>query len=198
MTFILKSFWAKFLVFDRKLFREISIPNLSEKEVPLEMEVWRGIPSFPGSSVSNEGRVRNDKTGHVRILLMNSHGIVNVGLYRDNVQHRRSVAVLVAEAFLPRPKLAVFNTPIHLNGDRTDIRADNLELRPLWFARAYHMQFSQPRRGLAKPIEDTATGECFKNSWEAAIKFGLLDREILLAVYNRTYVFPTLQIFRLV
>lgn len=162
------------------------------------MEVWRGIPSFPGSSVSSEGRVRNDKTNQIRVLLVNPHGIVHVGLYRDGVQHRRSVAVLVADAFVPKPKLAVFNTPIHLNGDRTDVRADNLELRPLWFARKYHHQFSQPRRGLNKPIEDTATGERFKTSWEAAITFGLLDREILLAVYNRTYVFPTLQIFALV
>jgi hypothetical protein len=95
----------------------------------------------------------------------------------------------------------VFNTPIHLNGDKDDNRADNLTLRPLWFAREYHKQFESPPRGLRIPVEITngvGLGEFFKTSWDAAIKYGLLDREILIATLNQMYVFPTYQRFRVV
>jgi len=160
------------------------------------MAVWRGIEPFPGYSVSDEGNVRNDATDRLLRRPINEHGIVYVGISRDNRQYKRSVASLVTQAFLPRPKLDAFNTPIHLNGDKTDVRLDNLDLRPLWFARAYHQQFHQPRRGFLRPVVEIKTGEVFKNSWEAAIKFGLLDREILIAMLNGMYVYPTLQVFK--
>lgn len=161
------------------------------------MECWRGIETFPGYSVSSEGRIRNDVTDQIKIRSVNPHGVVYVGISRDGRQYKRSVAVFVTQAFLPRPKLEVFNTPIHLNGDKTDVRADNLTLRPLWFAREYHKQFDKPRRGYNMPIMEVQTGEVFKNSWEAATKYGLLDREILIAMLNGAYVYPTLQIFKI-
>jgi hypothetical protein len=160
------------------------------------MEHWLNIHEFPGYSVSNTGYVRNDDTGRIMTVLVNQRGIAYVGLMKRGVQHKRSVAILVTSAYLPKPKLEAFDTPINLDGDRLNNHIDNLTIRPRWFATKYFQQFNTPPQGIATPIEEVQTGERFENSWEAATKFGLLDKDILMAVMNETYVWPTFQYFR--
>lgn len=164
------------------------------------MEIWRTIRSFPGYSVSDYGRVRNDETERVMALLKNQQGIVNVGMTMNHVQYKRSVALLVATAFLPKQpqQRDAFDTPINLDGDRSNNHVINLMWRPRWFAVKYFRQFHSYQRGFDVPIEEVNTGERFETSWEAAIKYGLLDREILLATLNRTYVWPSYQKFRVI
>lgn len=159
---------------------------------------WIRISKFPGYSVNEEGLVRNDDTGRIMMLSQNQHGVVQVGLMRDRVQYKRGVALLVANAFLDRPRTPAFDTPINLNGDRTDNHVDNLTWRPRWFAITYHRQFFDEPCGFREPIIDIKTKEVFPTSWEAAIKYGLLDKEILIATLNRTYVWPTYQEFRVI
>ena len=160
-------------------------------------EVWRIIPEFPNYSVSDLGRVRNDEMGYIMTQLRNQHGVVHVGLTRNLVQYRRSVALIVASAFVPKLN-EHFDTPIHLDGDRFNSEVENLMWRPKWFAARYHQQFKNGERGFKVPVLDTKTGERFKTSWEAALKYGLIDREILVATTNRTYVWPTYQVFRVI
>lgn len=162
------------------------------------MEVWRCIPDFPGYSVSDEGRVVNEETGRFMALRENTTGIVQVGLTRERRQHRRSVALLVAEAFIPKlpQHRDSFNTPIHLNGDNTNNRVVNLMWRPYWFAVKYARQFDRPPQGFRTPVEELTGKLVFDTSWDAAITFGLLDKEILVATITRTYVWPTYQRFR--
>lgn len=169
------------------------------------MESWRPIDTFPDYEVSDWGNVRNIRIRRLLAIYPNTHGIPMVGLSRQSErtylrapQHKRSIALLVANAFIEPPTLEKFNTPINMDGDRFNNHIDNLTLRPLWFARAYHQQFHKPPRGFNYPIEEVKTGEYFKTSWDAAIKYGLLDREILLATLNHTYVWPTFQTFRVV
>lgn len=161
---------------------------------------WAPIPDFPGYSVNYLGEVRNDDTGgRLLVLTMNRsrNGLVQVGLMKDGTQYKRGVALLVANAFLDPPAIPTFDTPINLDGDRTNNHVENLMWRPRWFAIKYHSQFHQERRGFADPIVDVDTGEIFHDSFAAAKKYGLLDREILMATLNRTYVWPTYQRFRL-
>lgn len=162
------------------------------------MEVWRFIDEFPGYSVSDGGRVRNDETGYILSLLINQRGIVNVGLTRDRVQYKRSVSLLVSEAFLPVHPLDSFDTPINLDGDRRNNHASNLMWRPRWFATEYFKQFFNPTPHLTRPIEDQRTGEVYKDSWDASVTWGLLDRDVYIRTLNRTYVWPTYQTFRIV
>lgn len=162
------------------------------------IEEWRIIPEFQSYSVSSLGRVRNEDTGRYMALAQNQHGIVHVGLCRGKVQFKRSVPLLVARAFLPIPTNPSFDSPIQLDGDRINVAADNLAWRPKWFAVKYHLQFHFPPGGFIVPIVEIGTGETFRNSWEAATKYGLLDREIFLATINRTYVWPTYQEFRVI
>lgn len=162
------------------------------------MEEWRVIPEFPEYSVSTWGRVKNNKTGRILVLTRNQYGVVQVGFFLDGVQYKRGVAKLVAHSFLDPSALTAFDTPINLDGDRTNNHMDNLMWRPRWFAVKYHRQFHGYRSGIKTPIVEIKTGEEFKNSFEAAKRFGLLDREIFIATLNNTYVWPTYQVFRAV
>lgn len=154
------------------------------------IEEWVEIRTFPGYSVSNMGQVRNDDKGHLMTLLVNQRGIVNVGLTHQRVQYKKSVALLVAEAFVPRPSFK-FDAPINLDGDRFNNRADNLLWRPRWFAAKYMQQFKFNSRGsIPRPVEIVETGEIFDDSFHAAKSLGLLDREIAFCIMTNTPIWP--------
>lgn len=161
-------------------------------------ERWTEIVEFPGYSVSDMGSVRNDENGRLLKINYNQQGIAFVSLQRERRQFRRAVALLVARAFLDPPQPTTFDTPINLDGDRSNNELSNLMWRPRWYAVKYYQQFHQPRSGIIVPIEDVGTKEYFPNSWAAALTYGLLDKEIMFAVLNRTYVWPTYQQFRTV
>jgi hypothetical protein len=160
-----------------------------------ENERWVEIDKFPGYSVSDWGRVLNANTGFYIKASYKPQGLPMVGLMRNGTQHKRSLPLLVASAFVPQPNEA-FDTPINLNGDRSDNRFRNLLWRPLWFARKYMRQFIDDHVTFPDPIEDVETGEHYKNSMEASTINGILDVEIYLSMMNNTYVWPTGQIFR--
>lgn len=159
------------------------------------MQEWREIVGFSGYSVSDAGYVRNDNTSRIMRTTMNTHGIETVGLMQMGVQRKRSVSVLVADAFIRTARSLQFNTPINLDGDRTNNRATNLAWRPMWFARKYHQQFRIGPQGFGRPVQNIQTGEVFETSWDAATQLGLLERELVMSILNRTYVFPLYQTF---
>lgn len=163
----------------------------------LVQELWHELSDFPGYAVSDLGRVRNVDFDRFKVPSQNQAGVMHVMLSRSLRQYRRAVAGLVADAFLDSPPREDFNTIIHLDGDRTNCAALNLMWRPRWFTIQYHRQF-QPgaKRGFREPVKELTTGEEFETSWDAAIKYGLIDHEIFVATFNRTYVFPTGQQFR--
>lgn len=158
---------------------------------------WVQISDFLDYSVHFTGIVRKNSDLRVMALQQNQHGVINVGLYRDGRQYKRSVAVLVAEAFLPRAVPETFDTPIHLDGDLANNHVENLMWRPRWFARAYHQQFDNPIR-LERVIQDCKTGERFKNSRAVCTTYGLLEGDLQMSMVRETYVWPTYQEFQVV
>lgn len=160
------------------------------------MQEWREIVGFSGYSVSDAGTVVNETTGRIMRTYMNSHGIETVGLMQQGVQRKRSVAVLVGDAFIRTARSIRFNTPINLDGDRTNNRVANLAWRPLRFARKYHQQFHVGPQGFLCPVQNIQTEEVFKTTWDAAILNGLLEQELVMSILNRTYVFPLYQMFQ--
>lgn len=164
------------------------------------LETWKALIEYPGYAVSNYGHIMNTHTDLVKNPSTNQQGILMVNFSINQKQLVRSVALIVANHFLEPPKEEHFDTPIHLDGDRTNCHVYNLAWRPRWFAVKYHQQFNEyereNRHGFKTPVEITKTGEIFPNSWQAAVKYGLLDFEIFMATLNRTYVFPTGQVFR--
>lgn len=161
-------------------------------------EEWKLIKDFPKYSVSNYGRVRRDSTGRILAHTPNQYGVVCVGLMRDHRQYNRSVPRLVARTFIPRP-LGAFDTPINLNGDRYNNYVDNLMWRPRWFAVQYNRQFHDPYPNpIDRSIRDKKTQEIFPNSFSCAIRFGILEKDVVLSILNRTYAWPTYQQFEIV
>lgn len=162
------------------------------------MVEWRKILEFPNYSVSDIGHVLNDETDKEMVLHRNQRGIVNVSLSRGCKQYKRSVTVLVAKAFVKTARSLTFDTPINLDGDRSNNRAENLVWRPRWHAVEYYRQFEQPTKmSIRHWVEEVKTGEVYESSWDAAIRNGLLDKDVVEAIAKRTYVRPTFQVFRI-
>lgn len=164
----------------------------------MEHERWMGVPDFPSYSVSTEGRVRNDKTDRILRTAPNQSDTEMVGLMRNNVQFKRSVALLVASAFVEKPR-PTFDTPVNVNGHRHDCRAENLVWRPRWYAVLYNRQFREPwATPIVVPVRHLASRKIFPNSFAAAVHFGLLEKDICLSVFNNTYVWVTFDRFEIV
>lgn len=154
-------------------------------------EEWLPIDEFPGYSVSNYGFVHSTNTERVLKNSPVQYNMPTVGMSIDGKQHRRSVAGLVARAFLPDPEADHFDTPIHLDGDRSNCRVDNLAWRPRWFAINYHIERrSSPLPPWSRDIRLLDTGEVFSSPAEAAQKYGLLEVDINRSLVMGYDVFP--------
>jgi hypothetical protein len=161
-------------------------------------EEWVAVEGFPGYSVNPLGEVQKDSTGRVLHTRLNQYGVPYVGLMRNWKQCIRSLPKLVATAFIPIPN-DVFDTPINLDGDRTNCRVDNLMWRPRWYAVYYVNQFKERYDNpINTGVRDVETGEEFPDSLAAACRFGLLERDLVLSILNHTLVWPTFQQFELV
>lgn len=159
------------------------------------MEQWVPLLGYPGYSASNLGRVRNDKRDRILTIVQLPTSYGYVGLIKDGVQVKRSVSKLISETFLPIPTIANFTTPIHFDGDLSNCRVNNLDWRPRWFAIKHTLQFRRDLPVYPDPIRELKTGEIFENSWNAVLRFGLLYMDLILSIYNKTYVFPTMQTY---
>lgn len=158
-------------------------------------DVWEPVAGFPGYSVNPLGQVRKDDTGRVLHTRLNQYGVPYVGMMRGWDQCNRSLPRLVARAFLPTPS-HIFDTPIQLDGDPRNCRADNLMWRPRWYAVQYKRQFEEPYENpINEPVHAIHERERFPNSFAAACRYGLLEREVVLSVMNRTPAWPTYQNF---
>lgn len=161
-------------------------------------EEWEGIWEFPNYQISSFGRVLNNETERI---IKESHirdGTIKVGLRREGVQYSRSVKVLVANGFVPRRE-ENFNTPIHLDNDPTNNRADNIVWRPRDFAWKYTHQFSQYITGQdGGPIVDLDTRLIYENMVDVAMQNGLLIRQVWRSCFMQVPVFPDWQKFEFV
>ena len=158
-------------------------------------EVWQSIINYPLYEVSNHGEIRNKNSGRPVRLSTTRQGGVKVSLICGTTRHTRSVKVLVADAFVDG-QTDVYDTPIQLDGDQSNVDASNLMWRPRWFAWRYARQFHKADTyiGLG-PLCDQKTGLMYKDIYEAATKNGLLFLEIQMSLVNRVPVFPTFHLF---
>lgn len=165
--------------------------------VMLDIEERRQIPEFPRYEVSNLGRVYNIRTGREMQFTPTREGLLTVGMMLDNYdgypnhQCRRSVIRLVAEAFVPG-ETKLFNTPVQLDGDRYNLRADNLVWRPRWFAWRYIHQFvAPPGWYFSGPVFDVTNDIEYATFLEAAVATGSLVEDIRKSCFNEVMgVFP--------
>jgi hypothetical protein len=164
------------------------------------LELWQEIAGFETYAISNYGRVRNLRRDSILLPSVNRQGIAKVGLFSSEGLTSRSVAALVADAFLERDR-PEFDTPIQLDGDRTNCHIENLMWRPRWFAVKYHRQFyvEQFRFFKPNPFFEIETEEVFEDYIKPCTTYGLHYRDVQLSYLNngRDPVFPTWQRFRI-
>lgn len=162
------------------------------------IDQWVPVSGFPGYSINPFGEVRKDSTGRVLHTRLNQYGVPYICMMREWSQCCRSLPRLVAQAFLDPPS-RIFDTPINLDGDRTNCSVDNLMWRPRWYAVHYNNQFKERYSNpIHVPVKAIGAKEIFSNSFEAACRFGLLEREVVLSILNKTPAWPTYQTFELV
>ena len=154
------------------------------------VEEFRVIPEFPRYSVSNYGRVRNERTGRIMAESPNQFGDFSVGLTDGHGQFRRSVRLLVARAFVEGED-SKFNTAMLLDGNKRNLRADNIVWRPRWFAWEYTRQFNSDYTWYESgPIIDDYGVE-YETVFSAAVTNGELCVDIYQSLYDRDRrVFP--------
>lgn len=153
-------------------------------------ESFKAIPGFPDYMVGSHGKIYNHKRSTWPLYTPTQNGDLTVGLTYDGVQYRRSVKVLVAEAHVPG-KSVEFDTPILLDGDKGNLRADNIEWRPRWFAWRYSQQFDNPPQwAYSGPVYEIHTGQMFESVIEAAIATGSLMSDIRHSFLHKKPVFP--------
>ena len=106
------------------------------------MVMWVAVENFPSYEVSDDGRVRNTRTGTEKTLTT-SNGYHVVGLWHKNVGKVHLVHRLVARAFIPGNFSLSVN---HKDGNKTNNVPGNLE----WCTLAENTNH-QWKTGLANP-----------------------------------------------
>lgn len=144
---------------------------------------WAVIPEFPDYHVSDQGLIRQRGGMEMRPSLT-VDGTPKVNLTRNGEQFTRSVARIVAEAFCHK-RSDLFDTPVHLDGDKTNNIHDNLVWRPRWWALRYARQFPLPESinqgdPLVSAVVNETTGELFENCYTA----GWADAVLFWDVYH--------------
>lgn len=160
---------------------------------------WHELEEFPDYAVSSMGEIVNIKTGMPRRTSVNQQGIVKISLYKNGKELiTRSVAVMVAEAFC-EGQTFLYNTPIHLDGDRLNCRADNLMWRPRWFAVQYHRQFlSKEFHASDVHIVELNSGKEYYSNKEACMDLGLYYNDVYRSYVHEQPIPLTGEEFRLV
>lgn len=152
------------------------------------------VKDFPMYCVSDKGEVFRNNYGRLRRVkaFPNGQGAMKVTLSMHNQLYTKSVAKLVAQAFVWNDHdPEIWNTPIHLDNNLENNSAANLRWRPRWFALKYQRQWRNPEYRFATTmVQDTKTLEVY-NILEACQHFGVLLVDVMNSCTSGEDVFPT-------
>jgi hypothetical protein len=180
-------------------------PLYTTKEKNMPEEKWMPISGYPDYLISDVGRVYNRRSESIMAESRTLQGDHKVTLSSMGDRSTRSVRVLVAEAFVPRPpvpptahKSAIPNTVIVLDNNQENVASYNLAWRPRWFAHKYARQFNQkhPEAYHHFPVRNERTGVLFSNIIMAATCEGLLFNDVYKSATTGMVVYPTDSTFK--
>lgn len=146
------------------------------------MEEWRQSNEFPSYDISNEGRVRNRKTGRILKTSISETGRERVSLSESGVSKTKNIDRLVGDVYIPGYKEGMCIT--HKDGDILKSSSDNLQ----WKTRKEiaHNTYDNGRKQKhrMKPIRCIETGEAFESITDCSNKMNLSRRAINRSVNN--------------
>ena len=133
------------------------------------MEQWKTCDKYTNYEVSDRGRIRNSKTGHIMKTVINKRGYEQVSLYHGNRVSTELVHRLVAGAYLGDGNGLDVG---HKNEKRTDNIPDNLEYRTR--SETVREGFNRGRIPSRQvKVRVVETGEIFNSISECANSLGL-------------------------
>lgn len=157
------------------------------------MAEYRQVPGWP-YSVSDDGKVRNDRTGHILCPAVSNAGYLRTNFCVGGKMKNVSIHRLVAEIFVPNPdgKPEVN----HKDGNKMNNNADNLE----WVTGAENKRHCREVLGkfnrhpdptaahiaTMKPVRCKETGEVFESISAAARSIGATQGSLSAHLINGT------------
>lgn len=162
-------------------------------------ERWKIIPEFPNYEISNLGRIYNTKEDLLMRASNTGHGNVKITLKaEDGQRYTRSVAQIVAEAFVEPPK-RICDHVVVLDGNLANVAADNLVWRPAWYAWKYIRQLKtdQPNHYVNLTVMNLTQAIEYDSVVEAGMVEGLLFDDIWRSTYTGAEIFPGDQCFEI-
>lgn len=157
------------------------------------------IPDFPQYVVAEDGTIFMNDYGRLKKRRSSStqDGQVKITLYKHGVAYTRSLALIVARAWVYNDfDPNIFDTPIHLDNDLRNNHAHNLAWRPRWFSLKYQRQYwNEEYRYATTSVRDTKTGEVYHSLMDVCQKHGLLYVDVLNSCTRGEVVFPTWRTF---
>lgn len=158
-------------------------------------EDWVLLGEFPTYIISTHGRVMNESTRRIIEPSYTSQGALKVTLTKGGQKYTRSLKVLVATAFVDGES-EKFDTPIQLDGNQDNVRADNLMWRPRWFAWKYTRQFTD----CDKYRDDNLylhlrSGVFYKSMYEVGVTYGVLFKDVQRHIWYNVPLFPNWEEF---
>ena len=151
------------------------------------MEEWRTYEKIPRYLVSDEGRVKNSRTGRILKPSVNNRGYKQVSLHEDGKHYTAKVSRMVAETFIECDEEGLDVT--YIDGDPSNVCVNNLE----WKSRkelindTYKNGREQTHR--MRRIRCVETGEEYRSIVECSRLTGLNAASICKCVnspYTRT------------
>ena len=150
----------------------------------MDDELWKEWPQDPRILVSNMGNVVSCKRGGWYPLTVyhtyNGYQMVSAGAGRSP---SRRVHRMVAETWIANPNH--YEQVNHINGDKTDNRAENLE----WVTQSQNMRHAYRtglNKGSGKPIRIVETGEVFESQTECARRIGCVRQNVSACLTGTT------------
>lgn len=150
------------------------------------MTEWRKIEGYDNYSISEDGKIRNDRNGYIRKNTINNTGYYVVSFKVDGKSKIELVHRLLALAFIDRED-SNRDCVNHIDGNKLNNGLDNLE----WVTKAENNAHAY-KKGLmntekAVMSEDVSSGEkiLYPSAREAFRQTGICHRQISDACLGR-------------